>query len=171
MDENSKMNNKVTRIPGIPEDLVLTAEHPVTGGLVKRFVNQIMHQTLNKRDSGILRCTPGLTPMPCQVSSYPFLFYSTSEIVFNSVMNATGKEVFLTLAVFLGTAWCTRSYQWQARLEKTFLASTSDPLAPVNPSPFPFLSWLRYSDPQHSRLLCTGSTCQCINWQQNVCNG
>lgn len=98
-DENSKMNNKVTRIPGIPEDLVLTAEHLVTGDLVKRFVNQIMHQTLNKRDSGILRCTPGLTPMLCQVSSYPFLFYSTSEIVFNSVMDATGKEVFLTLAV------------------------------------------------------------------------
>lgn len=49
------------------------------------------------------------------------------------------REVCLTLwaHLFLGTVWHTGLCQGKARLEKTFPASTSDPLAPVNPSNSP----------------------------------
>ena len=55
---------------------------------------------------------------------------------------------------------------------KTFPASTSDPLAPVNPShsPFPLLAWLHYSNPWRSGLRRTGSACQRTNGLKDLCN-
>lgn len=62
--------------------------------------------------------------------------------------------------------------QGKARLGKTFPASTSDPLAPVNPlhSPFTLLAWLHSRNCWHSTLLHTSSACQHINCLQNLCN-
>lgn len=97
-------------------------------------------------DSGTPVSAAGVTSIPRPVPSV-FLRFT------NGVGTPQGGRCFLTQAVGTsvpGDCVPHRPYaEGKARLWKTFPTSTSDLLAPVNPShsSFPLLAWLHYSNP------------------------